>query len=277
MRGLSCPIFGKNNGMKKIAILGGGNIGRAIAEGLIHGTADRAPEITITRRKTHLLSDLAERGMGVTKDNVLAAKNADTLILAVKPWKVKEILAEIRGEIDPERHLIVSIATGITTADIQQWAGCRVPVFRAMPNTAIAVAESMTCVCATDASPEQEAFVLEMFDRLGKAIQIEEELMDSATVLAACGIAYALRFMRANMQGGIEIGFDSKTASIIAAQTAKGAAELLIQGGLHPEAEIDKVTTPMGCTIAGLNEMEHSGFSSAMIKGIAASYKKIVD
>jgi pyrroline-5-carboxylate reductase len=110
---------------------------------------------------------------------------------------------------------------------------------------------------------------------LGKVVVIDEKLMDAATVLGACGIAYALRYIRANIQGGIEIGFDAATASLIAAQTVKGAAELLIKTGRHPEQEIDKVTTPKGCTIAGLNEMEHQGFSSSLIKGISASFEKI--
>ena len=104
---------------------------------------------------------------------------------------------------------------------------------------------------------------------------IDEKLMEAATVLGACGTAYAMRYIRANIQGGIEIGFDAATASLIAAQTVKGAAELLLQKGTHPEQEIDKVTTPKGCTIAGLNEMEHQGFSSSLIKGIAVSYNKI--
>ncbi len=114
-----------------------------------------------------------------------------------------------------------------------------------------------------------------MFNQLGKSVIIDEKLMDSATVLGACGTAYAMRYIRANIQGGIEIGFDAAIASLIAAQTVKGAAELLLQRHTHPEQEIDKVTTPKGCTIAGLNEMEHMGFSSSLIKGITASYKKI--
>ena len=120
-------------------------------------------------------------------------------------------------------------------------------------------------------------YVTALFEQLGITIPIDEKLMDAATVLGACGIAFALRFIRAATQGGIEIGFDAKTASLIAAQTVKGSAELLLKGNRHPEAEIDKVTTPMGCTIAGLNEMEHQGFSSSLIKGIVASYDKIVD
>ena len=114
-----------------------------------------------------------------------------------------------------------------------------------------------------------------MFNQLGKSVTIDEKLMDASTVLGACGTAFAMRYIRANIQGGIEIGFDAATASLIAAQTVKGAAELLLQRHTHPEQEIDKVTTPKGCTIAGLNEMEHRGFSSSLIRGLVASYKKI--
>ena len=101
--------------------------------------------------------------------------------------------------------------------------------------------------------------------------------MDAATVLGACGTAFALRYIRANIQAGIEIGFDAKTARLIAAQTVKGAADLLLTNGTHPEEEIDKVTTPKGVTITGLNQMEHSGLSSSIIKGITESYKKILN
>ncbi|MBK5273247.1 MAG: pyrroline-5-carboxylate reductase, partial [Bacteroidia bacterium] len=150
-----------------------------------------------------------------------------------------------------------------------------VPLFRAMPNTAIAIQESMTCICSQHAEPADIKYVNDLFSKLGKVVAINEKLMEAATILAACGTAYAMRYIRANIQGGIEIGFDAATASLISAQTVKGAAELLLQKGSHPEQEIDKVTTPKGCTIAGLNEMEHRGFSSSLIRGIVASYQKI--
>ena len=134
----------------------------------------------------------------------------------------------------------------------------------------------MTCLAHNGASASQISFIQDLFDQLGKTVVINEKLMDAATVLGACGTAYAMRYIRANIQGGIEIGFDAATASLIAAQTVNGAAELLLQKGAHPEQEIDKVTTPMGCTIAGLNEMEHQGFSSSLIRGLVASYNKIV-
>jgi pyrroline-5-carboxylate reductase len=170
---------------------------------------------------------------------------------------------------------LVSVVTGISIDHITAHTGNRIPVVRAMPNTAIAIQESMTCIAAKNVGEEHLQYVLEIFNQLGKAVRIDEKLMDAATVLGACGTAFAMRYIRANIQGGIEIGFDAATANLIAAQTVKGAAELLLKKGTHPEQEIDKVTTPKGCTIAGLNEMEHRGFSSSLIKGLVASYEKI--
>ena len=142
-----------------------------------------------------------------------------------------------------------------------------------MPNTAADVAASMTCIASNHSS--HDALIEACFNTIGDTIRIDEKLMDAATVLGACGVAFVLRFMRGMVQGGVQIGFDSKTASTIVNQTVKGAAELLISGGQHPEFEIDKVTTPKGCTISGLNEMEHNGFSSALIKGIVSSFDAI--
>ena len=165
--------------------------------------------------------------------------------------------------------------TGGLISEMEEIVKKNMAYFRAMPNTAIAIQESMTCICSKDADPATIKYVNDLFSTVGKVVTIDEKLMEAATILAACGTAYAMRYIRANIQGGIEIGFDAATASLIAAQTVKGAAELLLQKGTHPEQEIDKVTTPKGCTIAGLNEMEHQGFSSSLIRGIVASYKKI--
>jgi pyrroline-5-carboxylate reductase len=158
---------------------------------------------------------------------------------------------------------------------IQEMVGKSLPIARAMPNTAIAIQESMTCLSSLEVDEEGVKYLEDLFNQLGKAVWIDEKLMDAATVLGACGTAFAMRYIRANIQGGIEIGFSAAVASLIAAQTVKGAAELLLKKGTHPEQEIDKVTTPKGCTIAGLNEMEHQGFSSSLIKGIVSSYEKI--
>jgi pyrroline-5-carboxylate reductase len=260
---------------KKIAIIGGGNLGAAIADGLIQSEFSRPVELSITRRNIAPLSRFAERGAMVHSDNKKAVRDSEVIILAVKPYNYSEIINELKSALQPKKHIVVSVITGVWIDDLQKAIGKDVPVIRAMPNTAIAIQQSMTCVAHAGASATQVNYITELFDQLGRTVMIDEKLMDAATILGACGTAYAMRYIRANIQGGIEIGFDAATASLIAAQTVKGAAELLLEKGTHPEQEIDKVTTPKGCTIAGLNEMEHRGFSSSLIRGITASYQKI--
>ena len=247
----------------KIAIIGGGNLGTAIAEGLLSSNFINAPNIIITKRNTDSLKSLQDKNVLVSTDNNQAVEFADVVILAVKPFQAKDVLASVKDSFNPAKHVLVSVVTGVAISEISSLVP-ELPLFRAMPNTAIAIQQSMTCICSQNATSEQEQFVSNLFNQLGKSVNIDEKLMDSATVLGACGTAYAMRYIRANIQGGIEIGFDAATASTIAAQTVKGAAELLLQRHTHPEQEIDKVTTPKGCTIAGLNEMEHMGFSSSL-------------
>lgn len=259
---------------KKIAIIGGGNLGSAIAEGLLKSKFCKASDITITKRKIATLQQLKDKGVNVTSDNADAVRNSELIILAVKPYQVSDVLNSFKNGLSA-KSILVSVVTGVLIKEIEEIIKMKLPLFRAMPNTAIAIQESMTCLSFTNATATQINFVKNIFSTLGKVTMIDEKLMEAATVLGACGTAYAMRYIRANIQGGIEIGFDATTASLIAAQTVKGAAELLLQKGSHPEQEIDKVTTPKGCTIAGLNEMEHQGFSSSLIKGIAVSYNKI--
>ncbi len=260
---------------ERIAIIGGGNLGASIAEGLMKGHFTPADQITVTRRKVDLLQALKDRGVEVTTDNSAAVKEAGVVILAVKPNQAADILGDIRDVMQPGKQIFISVVTGFTIASIRAQIGDQFTIFRAMPNTAIAIQESMTCLSSYNASSPQEDRIFKLFSQLGRVALIDEELMEASTVLGACGIAFALRFIRAATQGGIEIGFDSKTAELIAAQTVKGAASLLLERKQHPEREIDLVTTPQGCTIAGLNEMEHRGFSSALIKGIVTSFRKI--
>lgn len=260
---------------KKIAIIGGGNLGAAIAEGLIISGFVPAGHITVTRRHLEALAGLKQSGANVTSDNKSAIASSDVIIIALKPYNVKEVLETLKTSFDPTRHVVISVVTGVLLKELAAILGDTIPIFRAMPNTAIAIRESVTCLCHQGATAGQSAYVADLFNALGITVDIDEKLMDAATVLGACGIAYALRFIRASTQGGIEIGFSAATANLIAAQTVKGAAELLLKGNRHPEEEIDKVTTPKGCTIAGLNEMEHQGFSSSLIKGICTSYDKI--
>jgi len=259
----------------RIAIIGGGNLGTAIAEGLVKSAFALPQDLTVTRRNVDALKSLKALGVNTTDDNRKAIRNCNVIIVALKPYNVKEVLEELKDNFVPAKHIVISVVTGILLKDLRTILGGDVTLFRAMPNTAIAIRESVTCLCHHGASDEQVNYVNALFGQLGLSINIDEKLMDAATVLGACGIAYALRFIRASTQGGIEIGFDARTANLIAAQTVKGAAELLLKLNRHPEEEIDKVTTPKGCTIAGLNEMEHQGFSSSLIKGICTSYEKI--
>jgi pyrroline-5-carboxylate reductase len=259
---------------QSIAIIGGGNLGSAIAEGLIKSHFAAPDEITITKRNLGTLDHLGKLGVHLTAENAAAIEKNRVIIVALKPYNVREVLETLKKHFDPKKHVVISVVTGIFLKDLKAILP-GIPIFRAMPNTAIAIQESVTCLCHDGANPDQVEAVVDLFNKLGITVPIDEKLMDAATVLGACGIAFALRFIRANTQGGIEIGFDAKTASLIAAQTVKGSAELLLKLNRHPEEEIDKVTTPKGCTIAGLNEMEHQGFSSSLIKGIITSFEKI--
>jgi pyrroline-5-carboxylate reductase len=257
-----------------IAIIGAGNIGLSMADGWLLKGFLSPSDLILTRRHPEKLTDWQKRGVHVTADNAEAVSNADIVVLAVKPYQIEALCKELQPMLTPSKK-VISVATGVKIAEMQACLNPDTPVFRAMPNTAAAIGESVTCVAAPKAFANQLDEVKALFDAIGLGIIVDEELMEAATVLGACGIAYALRFIRANTQAGIEIGFDSKTALNIAAQMVKGAASLLLAHDTHPEQEIDKVTTPKGCTIAGLNEMEHQGFSSALIRGVVSSYRKI--
>ena len=260
--------------LQTIAILGSGNIGLSLAKGLVKGGIYKPEQIILTRRNISSLLPLVDEGYKILNNNFEAVKGADIIVLAVLPQQLNKLLYEIKPAVKKIQALLISVVSGVTCHEIRLQLGSQVQVVRAMPNTAIAINQSMTCIASDTGSIENISTVKAMFDTVGVTIQINEELMTSATALCACGIAFFLRSIRAASQGGTEIGFHAHDALKMAAQTAKGAADLLLQLSSHPEQEIDKVTSPKGCTIAGLNEMEHNGFSSAMIKGIKTSAEK---
>ncbi len=256
-----------------LAVLGCGNIGSAIAKGLTKSgmTADN---ITLTRRKLEPLTELAEAGFQTSIDNANAVQNAKIILLTVLPSQLMDLLDDISSSLS-ENHLLISIVSGVSIAEIQEKVGKDIPIIRAMPNAAAVLCESMTCLSSLPQFSQELKTAQTLFEKVGNTLVIDETQMASATALCACGVAFFLRAIRAASQGGIEIGFHSDEAFTIAAQTARGAATLLLDNDSHPEAEIDQVTTPMGATIAGLNEMEHQGFSSAMIRGITTSTEKV--
>lgn len=259
---------------KTIAIIGTGNLGQAIAEGIVEKGVCRANQVILTKRDIGHLKAFSEKGYQVTSDNHLAVNEADIILLCVQPNQLTELLIEVNSKLT-DHKMLVSVITGVSVQQIAKQISLKIPIVRAMPNTAVAIGESMTCISSSDKEALEVTKVL--FNTLGRTLEIEEDLMQAATVLGASGIAFFMRYLRAATQGGVQMGFDSEDAQFIAMQTAKGAASLVLENETHPEVEIDKVTTPMGCTIEGLNEMEHKGFSSALIQGIMTSFHRITN
>ena len=257
----------------KIAIIGTGNLGLSIAKGLVINNTYTT--LYLTKRNLDTLSKWKEyKNVTLTKDNSKALSNADIIIFAVQPSQFDAILNEIKPILN-DKHVLISTVTGCTIARMETQIGNQYPIIRAMPNTAISVGKSMTCLCNNTVGKKSLPIAEAIFNGLGTTLTIDENHMQAATVLCASGIAFWMRLIRATTQGGVQLGFDADVALQMSMQTAMGAASLLIETGTHPEEEIDRVTTPRGCTITGLNEMEHQGLSSSLIKGLNASFDKI--
>ena len=253
-------------------------MGGAIVEGLLKGSFVNNEEICISDPSRHALERFAESGASITTENRVAALGGDIVMVVVKPWLVEQVLKSIKSTLDYERQLLIVIAAGITSAQLKEWLtqenGQLPPTFLVIPNIAIAQQASMTFVVpALAVGEEHTKQVKALFDSMGQTVITEERLLGAGTTLASCGIAYAMRYVRAAAEGGVELGFRADIAKDIVLQTMKGAVALLQDTGLHPEAAIDLVTTPGGVTIKGLNEMEHAGFTSAVIRGLKAGAK----
>lgn len=255
----------------KVHIIGGGNLGVSIALGIAKFSKNN--QVTITRRNISSILHLEKLGISVSTDNKHQIQEADLIILTIKPYQVNTVLSEIFPVISGK--VIASAVSGLSIENLQNQIGKSNHAVRIMPNIAAQFGASATCISFDEKNRENAKNVVTLFQNLGTAPVIDEKLMDAATVLAASGTAFALRYIRASMQAGIEIGFDWQTALAISAQTVKGAAEMLLEEKGHPEQLIDRVTTPQGCTIAGLNEMEMHGFSSSLIRGIKTSLKQL--
>jgi pyrroline-5-carboxylate reductase len=257
----------------KVAILGAGNLGLSMAKGLVK--SDHVSQLILTKRNVLNLQDWASNipVLSVSDDNKWAVSQADVIVVAVQPGQWAELAEQIKPVVSAH-HLMISTMTGITIAAIEESLG-DLAVVRSMPNTAAAVEQSMTCISANDLAETKMDMAHDVLGVLGKTMVIQESLMQAATVVCASGIAFWMRLIRASTQGAIQLGFDAPEAKQMAVQTCLGAATLLEKMQSHPEEEIDRVTTPKGCTIEGLNEMEHQGLSSALIKGLVTSYQKI--
>lgn len=257
----------------KIAIIGAGNLGLSIAKGILHSNG--ATTMYLTKRNVSEIKEFEKYGnVKVTSNNEEAVQHSDILIFAVQPGHFEAILFDIR-DVLTENHVIISTITGFSIKRMEAVIGNDKYIIRSMPNTAISVGKSMTCICSNGLGKKRIDLAKAIFNRMGHSMEIPEEQMQAATVICASGIAFWMRLIRATTQGAIQLGFDAKEAQELAMHTCNGAASLLVESGSHPEQEIDRVTTPKGCTIEGLNEMEHQGLSSSLIQGIVTSYKKI--
>jgi pyrroline-5-carboxylate reductase len=257
----------------KISIIGAGNMGSAIARGL----KSSGMELLCADRSAEVLNLLQTDNptIKITNDNSLAAVGADIVIIAVKPWLVETVISEIKQELDYRKQMLISIAAKVT---LEKLCNClkkendTLPaLFRIIPNTAVEVRESVNFISSRNASEEQMKTVKSLFDNLGMSFVVEERLLDAGMALASCGIAYAFRYIRAAVEGAVELGLYPEQAKRIEMQTLKGAVALLEAKNSHPEMEIDRVTTPGGITIKGLNAMEEAGFTNAVIQGLKAT------
>ena len=261
----------------KISIIGVGAMGGALAEGLIKGDYIQNEDICVADPSRLSRERFADMGITATPSNQLAAQGADIVCVVVKPWLVEQVLKSIKDVLDYQQQTLVVVAAGVKSSDITSWldkGGNMLPTFLVIPNIAIAQLQSMTFIVpGASATQQQTDQVRALFDSMGQSIITDEQHLAAGTTLASCGIAYAMRYIRAASEGGVELGFKADEAKQIVMQTVKGAVDLLQATGLHPEAAIDLVTTPGGVTIKGLNEMEHAGFTSAVIRGLKAGAK----
>lgn len=251
-------------------------MGGAMADGFIKSGAVKPANISVANPTAQKLEHFALQGASVTTDNKTAAEGADIVIIAVKPWLVEQVVNELKPVLNYTRQTIITVAAGISGSQFTAWLkkDDAVPqTFIVIPNTAIAVLASMTFIVPVNATADTTTTIKALFDNVGQTMVTDERHLSAGMTLASCGIAYAMRYVRAAAEGGVELGFKADMAKDIVLQTMKGAVELLQANGNHPEAEIDKVCTPGGLTIRGLNEMEHAGFTSAVIRGLKAAAK----
>ena len=243
----------------KVAIIGAGNMGGSIACGLAKGKLIPASDIIVSNPSIGKLEALKKEfpSIAITRNNAEAATGADIVILAVKPWLIRGVLREMKLR---SKQILVSVAAGISFEQLaHDVVEPEMPMF------------SMTLIASRNAGQELEALMVNLFSEMGMAMILPEDKLEAATALTSCGIAYVLKYIQAAMQAGIEMGIRPSDAMDMIAQSVKGAAELILNNDTHPSVEIDKVTTPGGITIKGINELEHNGFTSAIIKAMKAS------
>lgn len=258
-----------------IAIIGAGNMGGAIARGFLKNS--KCGVVVVSPNRYGELFALKEEYSEIitTTDNVDAVTIPDVemVIVAVKPWLFDGVMEEIKTHIDYSRQMLVSVVAGVTLDMLQSYAGESDKLFRVIPNIAAAAGESMTFVVTRCNDDDTLSNFQSAFLSLGEVMTVDESQMSACTALSSCGIAYVFRFLRAATEAGVELGLKPDVALEIMFQTMRGAVSLLQDSGEHPEQAIDRVTTPGGMTIRGLNALEREGFTRSVIAGIKEPLK----
>ena len=253
-----------------LAVLGAGNIGRALIGGLLRGGDLPAGQIRATRRSEHALDELRQRlpGVAVTTDNGAAVRGAGVVLITVKPQNAAALLDEVRPHVAPGT-LVLSTLAGVTTAALAEGLGQDLPVVRAMPNTPALVDEAATALAPGRFATERHVDLARaLFSAVGHVETVPESLMDAVTGLSGSGPAYVFMLIEALTDGGVKQGLTRPTALKLAAQTVLGAAKLVLETGRHPAILRDEVTTPGGTTIAAVAELEKHGLRTMLIDAV---------
>ena len=251
-------------------------MGGAFATGLLKSSLFHPGDITVSNPHEGKLQPFLQKGASITTDNTVAAETADIVAIVVKPKVVKSVVDELKPVLNYKKQVIINMAASISLAQLEEWwtKDGEVPaLFQVMPNIGIAERQSMTFIVPNHTGEKHMKLVQDIFNDLGKTMVTDEPLLSAGNALAGCGIAYIMRYVRAASEAGVELGLKADVAKDIVLQTMQGAVALLQGSGNHPEAEVDKVTTPGGLTIKGLNTMEKFGFTTAVIEGIKAGMK----
>lgn len=268
------PLELKLDHSMKIAIIGGGNMGGAIAKGIAAGSLVPASDLTVTAHTQQTLDKIKgyDPAIRTTLDNREAVQGADLVVLAVKPWLLEEVVKEIRGGLDYRKQAVASVIGRSSFGELgkllDNGSGVMPVMYRIIPNTAISLGESVTFIAEQGAPKERLDELVSIFSELGQTVVVKEPMMGPGTSLASCGIAFALKYLDASIQGGVELGFAPEEARAVVMQTMRGALEMMNLNGTMPQTEIDKVTTPGGMTLSGLAAMEESGFTEAVKAGL---------
>lgn len=260
---------------KKLAVIGVGKLGEALIAGLLKQGDLKASDITGSVGHQTSISRVKERiGINVSVDNVEAVKDADIIILAVKPQNMDLVVREIDAALN-EKQLIVSVAASVTTEFVQQRLTKNVPVVRAMPNTPSIMNAGMTGLCTGKYASETDKQMAEsIFKCVGQTVFVDESLMDGVTALSASGPAYLYVVVESLAEAGVKLGIPRDVSTLLAAQTMFGAASMVLESKAHPALLKDSVTTPAGCTIDGLMELEEGKLRVTLIKAVVKAAER---